>query len=100
MPLRTSIALNRTAVVMMEIKKKQALSRTYGMSPFSNMLSFVYATNKYVLPISQTLVRQIKIKMTARNLCKRNKVLWEVREMKKIKNQNQYDDTRKKMNIK
>lgn len=78
LPFRTSIALNKTVVVMMEIRKKQALSRTYGISPFSNMLSFVCATNKYVLPISQTLVRKIKIKMTARKLCKRNKVLWEV----------------------
>lgn len=67
---------------MMEMRKKQALSRTYGMRPFSKMLSFVCATNKYVLPISQTLVRKIKIKMTARKLCKRNKVLWEVGKSK------------------
>lgn len=66
---------NRIPLDMMANKKNSGLSTAYEDAPWD-----VCVVNKQARPISQAVVKQIKIKMKARKLCKRNNVLYCVRE--------------------
>ena len=63
--IRSSVAVD-----VMDRKKNKTLS-----TPYEDTSSVDRVVNKQAMPISQTVVRQFRIKMTARKLCKRNNVL-------------------------
>lgn len=75
--LRTSMTRSSDAVDMIEATKHRTLSMAYEDTP-----SVDRAIDKQAMPISQAVVRQVRIKMTARKLCKRNNVLHEVEKKK------------------